>query len=93
MRCTRLCSLKSGCDTLYLSVWCDVNFPVLCLIVLFRVDEQVIEDPGTQQVEITEQELIKGKVVPLTTFIYPIMFSIIVLACIGLILMGPNRSP
>jgi hypothetical protein len=32
-------------------------------------------------------------VVPLTTFIYPIMFSIIILSCIGLILMGPNRSP
>jgi hypothetical protein len=30
---------------------------------------------------------------PLTTFIYPIMFSIIILSCIGLILMGPNRSP
>jgi hypothetical protein len=31
--------------------------------------------------------------VPLTTFIYPIMFSIITLACLGLILMGPNMSP
>jgi hypothetical protein len=33
------------------------------------------------------------QVVPLITFIYPIMFSIIILACIGLIMMGPNRSP
>jgi hypothetical protein len=33
------------------------------------------------------------QVVPLITFLYPIMFSIIILACIGLILMGPNRSP
>jgi hypothetical protein len=32
------------------------------------------------------------QVVPLITFIYPIMFSIIILACIGLILMGPNWS-
>jgi hypothetical protein len=29
----------------------------------------------------------------LTTFIYPIMFFIITLACLGLILMGSNRSP
>jgi hypothetical protein len=33
------------------------------------------------------------QVVPLITFIYPIMFSIMILACIGLILMGPNRTP
>jgi hypothetical protein len=32
------------------------------------------------------------QVVPLITFIYIIMFSIIILACIGSILMGPNRS-
>jgi hypothetical protein len=32
------------------------------------------------------------QVVPLTTF-YPIMFFIITYQCIGLILMGPNRSP
>jgi hypothetical protein len=33
------------------------------------------------------------QVVPLITFIYLIMSSIIILSCIGLILMGPNRSP
>jgi hypothetical protein len=33
------------------------------------------------------------QVVPLITFIYPIMFFIIIYSCIGLILMGPNRSP
>jgi hypothetical protein len=33
------------------------------------------------------------QVVPLITFIYPIIFSIIILACIGLILMGPNSHP
>jgi hypothetical protein len=38
--------------------------PIPCLFVLLRVDEQVIEDPGTQQVENTEQELIEGKLSP-----------------------------
>jgi hypothetical protein len=33
------------------------------------------------------------QVVPLITFVYPIMFFIITIQCIGLILMGPNRSP
>jgi hypothetical protein len=33
------------------------------------------------------------QVVPLITFIYPIMFFIIIYSCIGLILMGPNISP
>jgi hypothetical protein len=31
---------------------------ILCLFVLHQVDEQVTEDPGTQQVENTKQELI-----------------------------------
>jgi hypothetical protein len=38
--------------------------PIPCLFVLLRVDEQLIEDPGTQQVEIVEQELIEGKLCP-----------------------------
>jgi hypothetical protein len=29
-------------------VWCNVNFPIPCLFVLLRVDEQVIEDPGAR---------------------------------------------
>jgi hypothetical protein len=37
---------------------------VLCLFVLLRVDEQVIADPGVQQVEVAEQELIEGKLCP-----------------------------
>jgi hypothetical protein len=37
---------------------------VICLFVLLRVDEQVIEEPGTQQVENTEQELVEGKLCP-----------------------------
>jgi hypothetical protein len=38
--------------------------PIPWLFVLLRVDEQLIEDPGTQQVEIVEQELIEGKLCP-----------------------------
>jgi hypothetical protein len=34
--------------------------PVLCLFVLLRVDDQVTEDPGVQQVETAEQKLVKG---------------------------------
>jgi hypothetical protein len=34
---------------------------ILCLFVLLRVDEQGTEDPGVQQVETTEQELVEGK--------------------------------
>jgi hypothetical protein len=32
-----------------------------CLFVLLRVDEQATEDPGVQQVETVEQELVEGK--------------------------------
>jgi hypothetical protein len=38
--------------------------PVPCLFVLLRVDKQATEDPGTQQVENTEQELVDGKLCP-----------------------------
>jgi hypothetical protein len=34
------------------------------MFVLMRVDEQVIEDPGAQQIEVAEQELIEGKLCP-----------------------------
>jgi hypothetical protein len=44
--------------------------PVHCLFVLLRVDEQATEDPGTQQVENTEQELVEGKLCPL-----PLLFT------------------
>jgi hypothetical protein len=37
---------------------------VLCLFVLLRVDDQVTEDPDTQQVESVEHELIEGKLCP-----------------------------
>ena len=38
--------------------------PIPCLFVLPRVDEPVTEDPGVQQVEVAEQELIEGKLCP-----------------------------
>jgi hypothetical protein len=45
-----------------LHVWCDVKFLyILCLFVLWQVEELVAEDPGDQQIEVAEQELIEGK--------------------------------
>jgi hypothetical protein len=38
--------------------------PMQCLFVLLRVDEQVIEEPGAQQVEDNEQERVEGKLCP-----------------------------
>jgi hypothetical protein len=35
-----------------------------CLFVLLQVNELLTEDPGVQQVEIAEQELIEGKLCP-----------------------------
>jgi hypothetical protein len=41
------------CICLY--VWCDVNFLyILCLFVLWRVEEPVTEDPGEQQIKVAE---------------------------------------
>jgi hypothetical protein len=57
-----------GVDYYYvicIHVWHDVNFSLVpCLFVLWRVDEQVAEDSGVQQVEVAEQELIEGKLCP-----------------------------
>jgi hypothetical protein len=39
-------------------------FAILCMFVLMRVDEQATEDPGAQQIEVAEQELIEGKLCP-----------------------------
>jgi hypothetical protein len=41
-----------------------ISLYVLCLFVLWRVEELVTEDPGEQQVEVAEQELIEGKLCP-----------------------------
>jgi hypothetical protein len=47
------------------SCWCDDNLSLVpYLFVLWRVDEPVAEDLGVQQVEVAEQELIKGKLCP-----------------------------
>jgi hypothetical protein len=37
---------------------------IMCLFVLWRVEEPVTEDPGAQQIEVAEQELIEGKLCP-----------------------------
>jgi hypothetical protein len=40
-------------------------FPyILCLFVLWWVEEPVPEDPGDQQIEVAEQELIEGNLCP-----------------------------
>ena len=39
-------------------------FSILCLFVLWRVEEPVTEDPGDQQIEVDEQEPIEGKLCP-----------------------------
>jgi hypothetical protein len=57
-----------------------------------RVDEQVIEDPGAQQIEVAEQELIEGKLCP-WSLLLPIHVLIIHNDLHRLILMGPNRLP
>jgi hypothetical protein len=41
-----------------------ISLYALCLFVLWRVEEPVVEDPGEQQVEVAEQELIEGKLCP-----------------------------
>jgi hypothetical protein len=38
--------------------------PIPCLFVLLRVDEQVTEDLGVQQVEVAEKKLVEGKLCP-----------------------------
>jgi hypothetical protein len=52
----------------------------------------VAGDPGAQQIEVTEQELIEGKLCPYH-FYLPNNVLYNHLPCIGLILMGPDRSP
>jgi hypothetical protein len=39
-------------------------YSIPCLFVLLRVDEQATEDPGVQQVDTSEQELVEGKLYP-----------------------------
>jgi hypothetical protein len=50
---------------IFLYVCCDINFLyILCLFLSWRVEEPVTEDPGAQQIEVAEQELIEGKLCP-----------------------------
>jgi hypothetical protein len=58
-------------------------FAILCMFVLTRVDEQTTEDPGAQQIEVVEQELIEGKLCPWSLLFYPVMFLLITMICIG----------
>jgi hypothetical protein len=37
---------------------------LVCLFVLWLVEELVTKDPGDQQIEVAEQELIEGKLCP-----------------------------
>jgi hypothetical protein len=64
----------------------------MCLFVLCRVEEPVTEDPGDHQIEVAEQELIEGKLFP-WSLLLPNNIFYNHLPCIGLILMGPDRSP
>jgi hypothetical protein len=58
-------------------------FSILCMFVLMRVDEQATEDPGAQQIEVAEQELIEGKLCPWSLPFYLVMFLLIIMICIG----------
>jgi hypothetical protein len=48
-----------------------------------RVDEQSSEDPGAQQIEVAELELIEGKLCPWPLTFYPVMFLLIIMIYIG----------
>jgi hypothetical protein len=67
-------------------------FAILCMFVLMWVDEPATKDPGVQQEETAEQELIEGKFCPWPLLSHNNVFNIMY-SCIGLILMGPNRLP
>jgi uncharacterized membrane protein len=51
---------------MYSVLWFGVMliFVVLCMFVLMRVEEQATEDPGVQQEETAEQELVEGNLCP-----------------------------
>jgi hypothetical protein len=67
-------------------------FAILCLFVLLREDEQATEDPGVQQVETAEQELVEGKLCP-WSFYLPDNDPVNHYDLHRLILMGPNMLP
>jgi hypothetical protein len=65
---------------------------MLCMFVLMRVEEQATVDPGAQQVEVAEQELVEGKLCP-RSLLLPSHVLINHNDLHRLILMGPNRLP
>jgi hypothetical protein len=67
-------------------------YSIPCFFVLLLVDEQVIEDPGTQHVETTEHELIEGNCA-LDHSSLPNNVPVNHYDLHRLILMGPARSP
>ena len=71
-------------------VWCDVNFIYTMFVCIATTSSEVTSH---LKIILVPGILSPRQVVPLTIFIYPIMFFIIILSCIGLILMGPNRPP
>jgi hypothetical protein len=56
---------------------------LLVSFVLMRVDEQAKDDPGVQQVETAEHELVEGKLCPWSLPFYPVMYLLIIMICIG----------
>jgi hypothetical protein len=62
------------------------------MFILMRVDEQAIEDPGVQQEETAEQELVEGKLCP-WSLLLPSHVLINHNDLHRLILMGPFRLP
>jgi hypothetical protein len=67
-------------------------YVIPCLFVLIRVDEQATQEPGVQQVETAEQEIVEGKLCP-WSLIFTQSFFINHNDLHRLILMGPNRLP
>jgi hypothetical protein len=46
------------------TVWCNVNFSYNMFVCIAASREQATEDPGVQQVETAEQELVEDKLCP-----------------------------
>jgi hypothetical protein len=72
---------------LMFGVMLTMSIPCLFVLLQLAVRSRESKDHPIPRISSPRQ------VVPLITFIYPLMFSIFFLACIGLVLMGPNRSP
>jgi hypothetical protein len=62
---------------------------ILCLFVLLRL---AVRSRGSKESSWYLESQVQGKLC-LDHFCYPIIFFIVIIQCIGLILMGLNRSP